>query len=827
MGGDIRFASRIFRRAAGFTVVIVLSLALGVGANAAVFSILDAVMLRLLPVKDPERLVFLTDSPRTASAEASLTRTATPYFSYDEYELIRDHVSALAGVAAFRAAGRVSMGYQDRADVADAQIVSSNYFSLLGVPALLGRTFDPSEDKQSSNTPSAVISYQYWQREFGGDRAIVGQLIRINNTPVLIAGVAPDWFFGLEPGMSPEIWLPLATKEQLTPPRYRRTQIVGRLRDSVAANQAQAELEVIFDQLLTARSAAFGTDLSSDDRQAVFDRKIELTPGGKGLRDLRDKIGEPVLVMMVLVALVLLIACANVASLLVVKAGQRRKEFAIRAALGASRSRLLRQLVTEAVLLSVAGGVLGILLARWAVDLFVQSLNSGPSPVKLSISPDTRMILYTLGIMVSAVVLFGLLPALRATRIDVAPSLKENSPGAMKGRNRMGAGSILVVIQVAVSVVLLVAAGLLTRTFTNLRSVDTGLNPNRVLLATADPSLVGYKGRRAVDFYRAIEDRIEHLGGVQSFSLSAFSPIGQIRGIAMVSVPGFAASESDNLIVNVNLVGPDYFETLGIPILSGRGFSQSDQQGTPRIAVVNESFAGKYFPAEGLLGKTISVRFVGGVQQVEIVGLVKDSKYRKLQEETFPTVYTACMQGDDAGRMTLEIRAEGDPVPLIAAVRRSIAETDTAVPLFDVKTLQSQIDESLIQERLTAGLSGFFGLAALLLACIGLFGVTAQEVGSRTNEIGVRMALGASPGRVRWTVMRRALGLVLTGIAAGLLGALLAAPLASRLLFGLTARDPVALAVAALAMAATAVTAGYVPARRASRIDPIVAIRYE
>jgi predicted permease len=824
---DLRFATRIYRRAAGFTTVILLSLALGVGANTAVFSFLDAVMLKLLPVRDPGRLIFLTDSPRSIPAEASLTSVTTPYFTYQEYELIRDRVTELSAVSAFREAGRVSIGYQDRSGVADAQVVSANYFSLLGVGAALGRTFETSDDKPGSTKQAAVISYQYWKREFGGDRAVVGRVILVNNTPLILAGVAPAGFFGLEPGTAPEIWLPLAIKEQFTSPRDRRTQIIGRLQDNVGVKQAQAELEVIFDQILNARAAAFGATLSPEDRQSVFDRKIEVGPGGKGLRDLRDRIRDPLLVMMILVALVLLIACANVASLLIVKAGQRRKEFAIRAALGARRGRLLRQSITEAVLLGVGGGALGILLAGWALDLLVRSLDTGPKPIKLSIRPDVPMALYTLAVMVLAVVLFGLLPALRTARIDVASALKENSPGAMKSRNRIGAGSILVIVQVAVSVVLLVATGLLARTFRNLSSIDAGLNPDRVLLATVDPSLVGYKGRRAVDFYRSVEERIERMDGVKSSSFSAFSPIAQIRGLAMVTVTGFTASRGDDLVVNVNWVGPGYFETLGIPILKGRGIGESDQQGTPRIAVVNESFAAKYFPQEDPLGRTISIRFVAGVQQVEIVGLVKDSKYGKLQEPSFPTAYTACMQGDDAGRMTLELRAEADPVRLIPALRRNLADTDSSVPLFDVRTLQSQIDESLVQERLTADLSGFFGIAALLLACIGLFGVTSQEVGTRTAEIGVRMALGASPERVRWLVMRKALGLVLVGIAAGLLGALLAGPLAAKLLFDIGARDPVALVLAAAAMAGAAAVAAYLPARRASRVDPIAAIRYE
>jgi predicted permease len=820
-------ASRTFRMGTGFTVVVLLSLALGVGANTAVFSILDTVMLKLLPVKDPEGLVFLVDSPKTAQAEASLTRTATPYFAYDEYDVIGDRVSALSGISAFRGAGRVSIGYHDRSDVADAQLVSANYFSLLGVGAALGRTFEPSEDKPGPDNPAAVISYQYWQREFGGDHAVVGQLIRVNNSPVIIVGVAPAGFFGLEPGAAPEIWLPIAVKEQFTSPRDRRTQIIGRLPDKAGARRAQAELEVIFDQILNARATVAGGTLCPEDRQEILERKIEIAPGGRGLRDLRDRLGDPLLVMMMLVGLVLLIASANVASLLIVKAGQRRKEFAIRAALGASRRRLMKQLVTEGVLLGAGGGLLGILLARWALDALVQALNTGPNPVKLSISPDARMAIYTLAIMIAAVVLFGVLPALRATRIDVVSALKENSPGAISGRNRIAPGSVLGVVQVAVSVVLLIAAGLLTLTFRNLRSIDPGVNPDRVLLATADPSLIGYKGRRAVDFYRSVEDRFEHLDGVRSFSLSSFSPLGQIRGIAMVAVSGFVPTGNDDLVVNVNRVGPAYFETVGIPILGGRGIGKSDQQGAPRIAVVNERFAAKYFQSDDPVGKTIGVHFVGGSQEVEIVGLAKDSKYGKLQEETFPTIYTACMQGDDAGRMTLEIRAEADPVRLIPAVRRTVADSDPSVPLFDIRTLRSQIDESLVQERLIASLSGFFGLAALSLACIGLFGIISQEVGSRTNEIGVRMALGASPGRVRWTVMRRALGLVLAGIATGLAGATLAAPMASRLLFGLRAREPVVLALAALGMAGAAAVAAYVSARHASRVDPIKAIRCE
>lgn len=819
---DLRFAARLSVKTPGFTLMVLLSLALGIGANTAVFSLVNTVMFRLLPVKNPEQLYFLTDAPKRG-ADSSLRNVATPFFSYDEYKVIRDRASSFSGVAAFRNTGRISASLNGRAVIIEGQIVSGNYFSLLGITAPVGRAFDEAEDGATGANPLAVISYRFWQTEFGGDRSVIGQTISLNNTPFTIIGVTPSEFFGLEPGVMPEVWVPVSMKDQVTTGRDPGTEIVGRLREGTDHSQAQAELSVIFDHILTERAEGV---VDAEDREDTLGRTIQLTPGSKGLRSVRDEIGDPVLVMMIIVALVLAVACANVATLILVKATRRRKEFAIRISLGASRGRLIRQLLAESLFLTAAGGLLGILIANWSLGSLLNLLASGPNPIRLSATADFSVIAYTASVLGLTLILFGLVPALRAARVDVAPTLKENA-SAVIGGSRIGITRVLVVLQVALSLVLLSGAGLFIRTLVNIRSLELGFKPEAVLIATADASLVGYKDLRSINLYREIEDRIRQLKGVRSTSASAFSPIGQVRGIAMINVPGHVPGPNEEPVVSVNRVGADYFETLGIPLLTGRGIKATDDENSPKIVVINEALANRYFRGQEAVGKIANLRFLSGPRDVEIVGIVKDAKYSKIKEEIAPTAYVPFVQTTESGRMTFLIRAESNPVKLVPDIRRIVSEIDSSVPLFDVKTIEDQIDESLVQERLTARLSGFFGLLALLLACIGLFGMTAYEVTRRTNEIGIRMALGATSGRMLWTVMRGALVLVLIGIAIGLATGLLILPKASKLLFGLTAYDPITFTVAAAVMIGAAVIASYFPAKRASRIDPLVAIRYE
>lgn len=819
---DLRFAARLSARTPGLTLIVVLSLALGIGANTAVFSLVNAVMFRLLPVKTPEQIYFLTDAPKEA-ASTSIREVATPYFSYDEYKIIREKMTTFSGVAAFRNTGRVSASYEGRAGIVEGQIVSGNYFSLLGVSAFIGRAFNESEDGESGANPVAVISHQFWQREFGGDSSVIGQTLTLNTTPFTIIGVLPAEFFGLEPGAMPGVWVPVSMKDQVTTGRDPGTEMVGRLNQGTDDRQAQAELAVIFDQILAQRAEGV---TNSEEREDILGRAIQLTPGSKGLRSVRDEIGDPVLVMMIIVAMVLAVACANVATLILVKATRRQKEFATRMALGASRGRLIRQLLAESLFLTAIGGLLGILIANWSVRSLLNLLASGPNPVRLEAGADFSVIAYTALILGLTVTLFGLVPALRATRIDLAPTLKENA-SAVIGGSRIGISRVLVVLQVALSLVLLTGAGLFIRTLMNVRSLELGFKPEAILIATADASLVGYKGSRSVALYKEIGERIRQLNGVRSASLSAFSPIGQLRAIAMIQVPGHVAGPGEEPVISINNVGDDYFETLSIPLVAGRGIKGMDDENSPKIVVINESLARKYFRGEEAVGKTVNLRFLTGLRAVEIVGVVKDAKYSRIKEEIAPTAYIPFVQSTEARRMTFLIRAESDPYKLVADIRRIVAEIDSNVGLFDVKTIEDQIDESLVQERLTARLSGFFGLLALLLACIGLFGMTSYEVTRRTNEIGIRMALGATSGRMLWTVMRSSLALVLTGIVIGFIVALIFLPKTSKLLFGLTASDPLTFTMAAAVLTGAAIVASYIPARRASRIDPLVAIRYE
>ncbi|HEY6328265.1 MAG TPA: ABC transporter permease [Blastocatellia bacterium] len=825
---DLRFALRALLRAPLITAITLASLSLAIGANTAVLRLIDTVMLRMLPVKEPQQLYFLMDTPKDASAAASLRLGATPFFSYDELRLMREESQSLAGFASFSSPMSVSVFLHGHADLAVAQAVSGNYFSMLGITAAKGRTFDDSEDSAAGSNPVAVVSHQYWQDQLGGDPSISGQDIRINETPFTIIGVAPAGFFGLEPGVAPEIWVPASMRGQVVPPRQRdRAEIVARLRAGIGPDQARAELAVIFDRVLERRLAAGkASAFNTDERAEVLDRKIEMTPGGKGLLGLRDRMGDPLLAAFVIAVLILHIACANVATLVLVKAGRRAKEFAIRFSLGATRPRLVRQLVTEHLLLAVVAAALGIVCQYWAIRVSSQMLASGPSPVKLPVDFDPRGLSYAAALTIIAVLLFGLLPALKATGLDVAPALRENSNASGGRAVRITGGRLLVAIQVALSVVLLIAAGLFIRTLTNFRKVDLGLKGDKVLLATANPSLVGYKGRRATEFSRTVLERLERLPGVRSCSVSSFPPLGQMTGICMIDVPGHAATTDDDRIVDFNWVGPRYFETLGIAVLAGRSFGTMDDQTAAKVAVVNQSLANKYFGGQDPVGKTIEVRLVDGNQQVEICGVAKDSKYGKLTEDDTPTVYGAFLQNSGAGKMTIEVLAQSDPAKLAAPLRGAVADIGPDVPVFDVETIEHEIDESLVQERLISDLSALFGLLALFLACIGLFGTTAYEVARRTNEIGIRMALGAEPSRVLRSVMGPALGVVLAGVGIGLSVAAFTAPLASKLLFRLNPKDPLTFTVAACALLLVTSLAAYIPARRASRISPTDAIRY-
>ena len=820
---DVRYGFRMLLKHPGFTTVAVLTIALGIGANTAIFSLIDAVLLKMLPVQHPEELVEIGRSTDHGPATS---------FSYPAFEQFRDRNQSLSGVLTVSKTPLHMTGDGDT-DSPQGQYVSGNFFSLLGVEAWLGRTITPQDDMPSGADPSvAVISHGLWQRRFGGEPSIVGRQIAVEEKPFTIIGVAPPEFFGLQPGSAPDFWIPIAAEPLIRPRSWLKQgdfnwlSVVGRLKPGASTMTAQSDLEVIFSQVLEERSAKIHNE---HDRQTFLSQRIGVEPAANGLSRLRQQFSKPLLILMTLVGLVLLIACANIASLLMARASSRRRELAVRLALGASRSRLVRQLLTESVILAFIGGLAGLLFSFWAGGFLVAFMSSGETRIFLPLQADISILGFTTLTSLLTGLLFGLAPAFNATRIDPGPTLKEHAPALGGGRSGGRLGKSLVVLQVALSLVLVAGAGLFAGSLRNLQTLDAGFSRENVLMINLNPGKAGYKDARLAGFYEQAIERASLVPGVRSVSLSRLTPISGGGWDLPASVEGYTPQPNEDPTVYVNGVSPGYFETLGTTLLLGRDFAKQDRQNTPKVALINETMMKHYFPGADPIGRRVTL---GGREAMEIIGVVKDARYMSLREEIHRTVYVNCLQDANlAGSLTLEVQSIGDPSGIIAPLRNEIGALDSSVPLTGFGTLAKRVDESLIQERLVATLSGFFGGLALLLACIGLYGVMSCNVARRTSEIGIRLALGAGRANILWIVLRECLLLVSLGIAIGAPVALAAGRLAaseiSGLLFGLSATDASTILLAALALTGVAMLAVYLPARRAMKVDPIVSLRYE
>jgi len=937
---DIRYGLRMLAKSPGFAAVAILTLALGIGANTAIFSLIDAVILRSLPVENPSQLVLLKWRARNApnihgymsSGDCPtdlMPGAVNPSGCSFSEPMFREIAKAniFSGTAAFANSGRLNLTGNGPATVINGQLVAGDFFRTMGLKSAIGRLVDAADDTPSA-APVAVLNYGYWQSAFGGSRNIVGHAIELNNVPFTIIGVAEQRFTGITPGSDYDVWLPLSDAQRITDPRRWQNRsgdmgnwwltIVARLKPEASVAQAQAVVSGLFrNEMLHGAVPLFhsggmagppgprrgaptgggrgvlrqmvidgapataggnaaaslpvtGQGRAEAPRDAPFgpmpqggvapgppsskipgepktlstatdNPEVNLVPAQSGLVGQRSQYSDPLYVLMLAVGIILLIACANVAGLMLARAAARQKEMAVRLALGAGRARVARQLLTESVLLSVVGGALGILFAYWGAHSILSFVSSNqPRLLGFATGVDVRVLGFTVAISLLTGILFGIAPTLRSVGVNLTPALKEGEGNSTSsghaGGKLFSIGNALVVAQVALAIVVLVGAGLLVRTLANLRSIDVGFDSHNILIFGIDPALVGYKGPQVDAFYRDLQGRLSEIPGVKSASYS-MGPL--LSGGLMITAFHWPGTPQDQSCEADALpVGPNFFETLHIPFLAGRGFNASDfsvssanDGATPTLAptpvIVNQAFVEKYLGKENPLGKQFGQLEADANRPrspgYEIVGVVRDAKYNSLRREIHAMMYTP----QSTGGASFELRTAADPQAIFPAVREVVAQVSTNLPLFDVKTESQQIDRLLFQERLVARLSGFFGLLALVLACVGLYGLLSFEVSRRTREIGIRMALGAESESVLKLVLRQGIVLAIVGAAVGIGVALGVTRYLSSMLYNVRANDPLTIIAVAILLTFVALAACYIPAHRATRVDPLVALRYE
>ena len=860
---DLRYGIRMLLRQKGVTAIALLSLALGIGANTALFSIVDAMLLKMLPVKDPARLVlFRSVAPREFSVgsytgnsntdQATGQRTMTS-FAFQSFKRMREQESPLSEVFAFGNVG-LTVNADGQADVASGQAVSGNYFRGLGVQPVIGRVLTDEDDIPNA-TAVAVLSHRYWQLRFGGDKSVVGKQINLNNVPFTVIGVTTPGFEGtMGVGSSQDVTVPIAWEPQLYVDKQRSNmngagvwwlRIMGRLKPGATPEQARGQLENSFLQSVIEHRTARQTQAQANNGNPIsnLDPKqyphLFIDPGGQGEMNTRRYYAPSLYLLLGVVGLVLLIACANVANLLMSRAASRQKEIGLRLALGASRSRLIRQLLTESVLLSVIGGILGILFAIWIKDgLLAVNDWGGRGMRSLDTRLDLRVLGFTLALSLLTGIVFGIAPAWRSTRVDLTPTLKDGGRGSSSvHRSLLSRG--LVVLQVALSLLLLIGAGLFVRTLRNLQKVEPGFNTQNLLLFGVQPSLIGYKDEKLTQLYSQLSERIEAISGVQAVTFSRQALLSQGASSSSVYLRSAlnAPPDSEGRIKSNgegyrHSVRENFLEAMGIPLLYGRTFRPQDDAKASRVVIVNQTFANKYFPGENVVGKRFTFDS-SKPDELEIIGVAKDAKYTSQRDEIPPTVYSSYRQERSMGNAVFEVRTAGDPNAVIGALRQAVKEVDPNLPLSNVKTQVEQGDETLRMERLFAKLLTLFGLLAQQLASIGLFGVLAYAVSQRTHEIGIRMALGASRFDVLKMIVRQGMTLAGIGVVLGLIGSYVLTKYLeswvnlSQMLFGVKVSDPATYGVIAVLLTLISLVACYVPARRATKVDPLVALRYE
>ena len=811
---DLRYGARMLRKNPGFTLIAVLTLALGIGANSAIFSLVNTILLRPLPVREPQRLVSVFPTIlRTGEARA---------LSYPNYVDVRDRNDVFSDLAAFHIAG-MSLSRNGNNEIIYGYLASGNYFEMLGIKAVMGRTFTPEDDRTPGAHPVAVLSYASWQKRFGADRNIVGQTVLLNNQSYTIIGVAPPRFNGTEVIYAPELWAPMMMLGQIEPGSKQLEQrnvassyCVGRLKPGVSAAQAESALTNLMAQL--------GREYPDSNEG----KGMMLTPPGLILPTVRTPFIGFAGVLMLTVALVLLIACTNLAGLLMARAAGRCKEIAIRLSLGASRAQLVRQLLTESVLLALAGGGVGVLLAVWLIDMVMAFKPPISIPLLLDLQLDWRVLSFTVVLSLLTGTLFGLLPALQATKPELTPALKDES--SLGGYRRSRLRNTLVVAQVALSLVLLVAAGLVVRSLQHAQVMSPGFNPDHVVTLTMSLSSQGYDETKGKQFQQQVIDRVSHLPGVKSAATTDILPLSLGSLDSYVFIEGAPPTRGAQTPYALNSrVSPGYFQTMEIPLIAGRVFTERDREDAPRIVVINEAFARRFWPGQSALGKRFRYRSADG-PLVEVAGVVKDGKYFSLGEDPKSFFYLSTLQNHDetqTGLTTVVVRTTNNPIAALATIRDEVLKLDPTMPFVEVKTLTEHMSLSLFPLRIGATVVGSFGLLALLLAAIGIYGVMAFAVSQRTREIGIRMALGAQGADVLLLILKQGLTLMVIGLGLGLAGALLLTRLMSSVLYGVSATDVVTFVSVTALLGLVVLLACYLPAHRATKVDPIVALRNE
>jgi len=831
---DLHYSVRMLRKSPGFAAVAVLTLALGIGANTAIFSLTDQILLRELPVPHPEQLVILrSPGPNHGHTWGDVDQGAQS-FSYLMYKDLRERSTVFYSLLACRGT-TVNVSGHGETQAAHADLVSGNFFETLEVQPALGRLLMPGDETASGANTVAVLSYDYWSRKFGADPAILNKPLTVNGVPLTVVGVTRKGFFGVQIGLTPDIFIPVTMKAQMAPNPNQTLEdrtdhwlpVMGRLKPGITVARAEAELHPIYQPIL--ESDAKLLKLSGDDLKRFISKPLLLMSGAHGRLVLQEGTQEPLLVLMSMVGLVLLIACANLAGLLVARGEARRREIGVRLAMGARRARLIRQLLTESLLIAIAGGAAGIALARWCLNAIMAAIPPGQGMLGFVRSPDLRLLSFAIVLTLATTIFFGLAPAMRATRLDLQSTLKDQGSNLSAGRSNLPLHKVLIVSQVALTAVLLAGAGLFARTLANLEHANLGVKTSHVLQFKVAPSLNGSTPAQTLAFADRARNEIAAFPGVRSASISTTEIFAGDDRSSNFMPEGYSLRPGDDTDAMYDYIGPNYFSTMGIPLIAGREFSEADTATSPKVCIINEKQAQRFFVGRNPIGLHMtqgSGRLYTN-PPMEIVGVVANSKWDDARSDIVPFLYMPYSQDVNLGHLAFYVRTERDPAPIAAALRSLIQRLDPNLPVNNMRTLEEQVSNSMLNDRLVTGLSVSLALLAALLAALGLYGVLAYVVARRTREIGIRIALGGERADILGLVVGQGVRLTLGGGAIGLVAALVATRLVASLLYGVTPHDPLTFVGVVALLAIVSGAACYIPARRAMRVDPMIALRYE